>query len=55
MTGPEVEFELQREAFQRWMVGLSDEELMTVGKDLYAAMEYRRSTKQFMIDHNLMN
>lgn len=38
---------MQREVFQRWLVGLSDKELTEIGKDVYSALDYReRISKQ---------
>ncbi len=38
---------MQREVFQRWLVGLSDKELNEIGNAVYAVMDYRvRISKQ---------
>lgn len=32
---------MQREVFQRWLVGLTDKELSEIGMAVYAVMDYR--------------
>jgi hypothetical protein len=39
-------WEIQRECFRRWLVGLTDKQINEAGHDLYVAMEYRLKNKQ---------